>query len=308
MKTSEHKGTGLNPLPANPGGREDISHARVFGVLGAAEIPGYSFDVAEPMIIKDQKSLDFCTGFADSSVNEDQEHEEMDPLWQFAAIKRIMKDPKPWGADLRSAGMALVTYGSLPQRMAPYKIDEKDRDFLADWKNYPISTWNYALRHKKQTMFFVDGPHDLYGNIIMTLWQNRVEKRSVLLGVKWRYTWNTAPGGIIPDSGWENDKGEGHCVKGFGQALINGKLYLKVQNSWGTDVGDRGVFYFPREVVNSEFGPFGQITFKDMDPEDAHYMNERNITVSDSRLKKFWKALVFAFNQLFNRVKFENGK
>jgi len=299
----EDKGHGLLPLPPNPGKRKDISHAVVFGVLGANELPTGDFDVATPLKIKDQKDLDFCTAFASTEITEDQELEEMDPLFQFAAIKKVMGEFTSYGADLRSAGLALVNFGSLPQRLAPYRIGEKTRDFLANWKNYPADLWVRAQPFKKKTMFFVGGPHDLYGNIIMTLWQNRQEKRSVLLGVLWRKSWTYAPGGVIPETGWENEPGEGHCIKGFGQAIKDGKETLKIQNSWGEDVGDRGIFYFPRSVVNSQFGPFGQITFKDMDPEDAHYYNENNISLNDNWIVQLLKIFANILSELFIKLK-----
>lgn len=266
------KGNGLIPLPPNPGKREDLSHAVVYGVLGASQLPTTSFRVSTPLVIKDQRNLDFCTGFASTEITEDQEKIEMDPLFQFAAIKKQQGEFKSYGADLRSAGMALVRSGSLPQANAPYKIGEQARDFLANWANYPQALWDLAKTYQKLTMFFVDGPYSLFENIIMTLFQNKEEHRSVLLGVTWRKSWVNAPGGVIPE--WTPlkaaDVDGGHCIKGFGLEIINGKRYLVIQNSWGSGYGDGGIFYFPASVVNNDFGPWGQITFKDMDPNDAH--------------------------------------
>lgn len=301
------RGKGLNVLPQNPGARRDISHAVVFGILKADQLPSLDFDVAKPLVIKDQKNLDFCTGFCSTELTEDQEGQEMDPLFQFAAIKKQMGEYTSYGADLRSAGMALVNSGSLPQRFAPYAIDDHPRNFLANWANYPAALWTRAKLFKKQTMFFVDGPHSLFDNIRMTLWQNRPEKRSVMLGVLWRNSWTDAPGGVIPE--WTlaepSDIDGGHCIKGFGQKTIKGKLYLKIQNSWGNDVGDGGIYYFPASVINKDFGPFGQITFKDMDPEDAHYYNENNISIDDNwllQLAKVIAATIMAVIENFKRT------
>lgn len=293
----KRKGTGLQPLPKNPGKRKDISHARVYGVLGASELPTEDFDVATPLRIKDQGYLDFCGGFASSEVTEDQEGKEMDALFQFAAIKKQKGEYKSWGTDLRTAGMALVTFGSLPQTLAPFTIDDGDRDFLANWANYPDALWKAALPQKKKTMFFVDGPHDLFDNIRMTLAQNRQSRCSVLLGVMWRDAWTDSPDGLIPE--WtplgKDEHAEGHCLKGFGQITKDGSLRLKIQNSWGKNVGDEGIFYFPRSVVNNEFAPFGQILFRDMDPEDAHYMNDHAITVKDNWIVALIKAFISTF-------------
>lgn len=322
MPEELHNGTGLTTLPENPGARPDISFSKVVGAVAPDALPTVDFDVAKPLRIKNQGSLDFCSGFCGSEITEDQEGEEMDPLFQFAAAKRVMGEFKTWGADLRSAGMGLVKYGSLPQRLAPYFVGEETRDFLANWANYAAELWQKALEHKKLTMLFVDGPHDLFDNIRSVMWLNRSEKRSVMLGVNWRHSWTNAPGGIIPE--WTpikaGDSAGGHCIKGFGQKsiknpdtkavgweTINGQIYLKIQNSWGEGFGDKGIYYFPRSVVNAEFGPYGQITFRDMDPEDAHKANEEpkkkedDAKVSDNWIVALAKALYDAFIKFFNR-------
>lgn len=320
MHDEKIHGTGLLPLPENPGHREDISFSKVAGVLAADDLPSADFDVAVPLKIKNQGALDFCTGFASSEVTEDQEGVEMDPIFQFAAGKRVTKDYKSWGCDLRSMGMGLVTYGSLPAKLAPFQVwAVEGRDFIANWANYAAALWTEALKHKKLTMLFVDGPHDLFDNIISTMWLNKATKRSVMVGVNWRKSWTNAKGGVIPE--WAKldpaDSAGGHCFKAFGRKTIGGKVYIKAQNSWGEDFGDKGIYYFPRSVVNNEFGPYGQITFRDMDPEDAHQVNDQKGSpapvptpapepqpepspVVESWLIKLARALDTAFKKLFN--------
>lgn len=291
MNTIIEKGTGLLPLPANPGKSKDFSKTVVFGATKAKDIPTTTIG-NKPLKIKDQKKLDFCTGFATTEVSEDQEELELDPLFQFAQIKRVIGSFEGYGADLRSAGLALVTYGSLPQKFAPYTVDSHDRDFLANWENYDEKFSNIAVTYKKKSMFFVDGPNDDFDNIRATLWENRKKKVSVIAGVMWRDAWTTAPGGVVPATGWENSSGGGHCIKIFDQTTINGVLYLMVQNSWGIDAGDKGVFYFPREVVNGQFAPYGQIFFSDMPVEDAKYYNENGISIHDNWVIGLFKSMV----------------
>lgn len=283
-------------LPLSPDDR-DFKHTQVFGALEKTALPTEDFVVANPLKIKDQRNLDFCPGFSTSEVSEDQEGVELDPLWQFAQIKRVMKEYTSYGADLRSAGKALYKYGSLPQALSPFTIDSGDRDFLANWKNWSSNLDAVAFSHKKQSMFFVDGPHDDFDNIRAVLWKNRLKKQSLIAGTMWRDSWTDAPGGVIPETGWENDAGGGHAIKIFGQKNINGKLYLIIQNSWGEDVGDNGLFYFPRSVINSEFAPYGQIYFSDMTVGDAKYYIDNGITVNDNW---FW-ALIKTFFNLFQK-------
>ena len=169
---------------------------------------------------------------------------------------------------------------------------DRNRNFLANWENWPRELEAYALPHKKKTMFFVDGPHDIFDNIVMTLWMKRGQKCSVLAGINWRYSWNGAEGGVVAKTGWENDRGEGHCINFKGVKYIDGAPYLVAQNSWGTGIGDRGMFYFPREVVNSECANYGQITFEDMDKETAKYFLLHDIKLTDNRFKVFIKLFI----------------
>ena len=109
---------------------------------------------------------------------------------------------------------------------------------------------------------------DIFDKIRSTLWKNRHEKRSIVTGCTWRPGWIGAKDGIIPKD--YPDRGFGHAFKIFGQKKINGEIYLMAQLSNGKGVGDQGIFYFSREVVNREFR-YGTFMFKDMDPKEARY-------------------------------------
>lgn len=299
MPTEEKKGTGLLPLPVNPSETKDFSHSVVFGATKEDDVP---FDFSTnllPLKIKDQKQLDFCPGFATTEVSEDQEGFELDPLWQFAQIKRwvISKGGtlESYGADLRSAGMALVKYGSLPQIHAPYTVNSGERNFLANPENYKSELGNIAVTYRKKSMFFVDGPNDVFGNILAVLWKNKSKKVSIIVGVPWRKSWTYSPDGIVPAIGWADEPGEGHCLKIFDMKVINGQQYLAVQNSWGTGVGKGGIFYFPRSIINREFGPYGQIYFSDMSVDDAKYYNESGVSVYDNWLMGLCKSFYHLF-------------
>lgn len=298
------KGTGLLPLPANPGGSKDFSHTTVFGAVKSEDIPFDFTTGLKPIRIKDQQKLDFCPGYGTTEVSEDQEGMELDPLWQFAQIKRYMIKKgigtvESYGADLRSAGMALVTFGSLPQIHAPLTINSGTRNFLANPDNYPASLYNIAMTYKKKSMFFVDGPNDWFDNIRAVLYKNRGTKVSILTGVLWRPSWTYAENGIVPKTGWETEQGGGHCIKIFDQKIINNEIYLVVQNSWGEDVGDKGLFYFPRNIINELFAPYGFIYFSDMPVEDAKYYNENGVSVQDNWaeviIKSIWNFIISFF-------------
>lgn len=115
---------------------------------------------------------------------------------------------------------------------------------------------------------------DTFDKIRATLWQNRGEERSVLAGCTWRQEWTRAPGGLIPRS--YGNGGFGHAFKIFGWKKIDGETYLVAQLSNGSEIGDGGIFYFPRSVVNKEF-TYGLFTFKDMPREEAEYLHKKKL-------------------------------
>jgi hypothetical protein len=72
---------------------------------------------------------------------------------------------------------------------------------------------------------------------------------------RWFNEWTNSPGGIVTSvyqslAGW-------HAYIFIDWCVIGGREYLIAQNSGGEGVGDRGYFYFPREVVNREFAIWG---------------------------------------------------
>lgn len=286
-------GTGLQILADD---NRDLVLGAVYGVISPEKLPKSDFDICPGSPILNQRRLDFCAAFASVSISGDQEGMELDPLWQFAQAKKIRGEYKSWGCDLRSIGVSFVKVGSIEKKDAPFDQNEHERNFLANWDNYPVELDTKAHAHKKSSVWRVNGEGDTFDNIRSALFQafnarSLTEKTSLLAGTMWRYSWNKNKDGIIPVSGWEMDSGEGHAIKIRGQKTINGILYLVVQNSWGEDVGNHGIFYFPREVVNACFTPFGQFAFKDMSIEEARYLQNNGIKKGDNWLVAFAKTL-----------------
>ncbi len=264
MNTEYLNKGGLLPLPPD---ERDFSHSKVFGTLKPQELPFEDFIVAEPIRIKDQGDSDKCGAYAGCAVSEDQEEVELNPHYQFAKIKQIMGDPEGWGADLRSVCKSFTDYGSI-QNAAGYPESR-------DWKDWGPEYDFMAIPHKKKTYFSVDGPYDTFDNMRMTLWQNRNESRSILTGCLWRNEWTNANHGVIDDLNYIKT-GYGHALKIYGQETIDDELYLTAQLSNGIGIGDEGIFYLPRSIVNNEF-TYGAFTFKDMPKETAEYYIDHGI-------------------------------
>lgn len=270
----------------------DIDFGKIHTIPELDNIPD-EFIVAKPLKIKHQGGTDFCTAFAGTAVSEDQEAVELDPLWQFAQIKRIMGD-MGWGADLRSAAKSFKEYGSIEQKDAPYAVDQA-RNIIADWKRYNTNLEGKAYKHKKESyQFITPSKYDLFDTIRATLWYNRDKKQTIVTGVKWCAEWTQAQDGFIDKTGTPT---EGHAIKIFGATIKRGQQCLIVQNSYGHNSGDDGLYYFTREVINSGF-KYGALTFTDMPAEDARYYQDNNIKADDNWLKNFWQMVrgIFAKN------------
>lgn len=131
---------------------------------------------------------------------------------------------------------------------------------------------------------------DTFDIIRCTLWANRAEKRSILTGITWHNSWTYASGGIIPR--FYVDRGNfGHAFKVFGWKEIADEPYLVAQLSNGENIGDKGIFYFPRNVVNKEF-TYGAYTFSDMPPEQAKQLGWSIYTKIYNFSLKYWNEIL----------------
>lgn len=249
--------SGLLPLPKDP---RDYAYFKTFGAA-VIKLPE-EYSVGKPFI-KDQANTDFCPGESSSAVNEDEEGIEFSPEWQFSQIKKVMGEWKSYGADLRSAAKALKNAGSLPKSQAPFSVHTNDRDFLANWNNWPYALQQQAALYRKESFFMIDTlpGHDLFDSIRTALYQNAIAKRSIMTGSVWYQEWTYAPGGVLPED-FSQPVGL-HSYKIFGWTMIGGQPYLMVQNSYGEDMGDKGVYYMPRSAANKVLDQ-GLFMFRDL--------------------------------------------
>jgi C1A family cysteine protease len=193
-----------------------------------------------------------------------------------------MGDWKTWGADLRSACKSAQKYGAIEEEDEQYSLGRNTRDAIANWENWFNSLDLKAIMHRQHSYFRVDkGPHDTFDNIRVAMYKN---KASVVSGAVWQAEWTTARGGVIPKTSWQ--KLMGHALKIFGWKTINGEPYLIIQNSYGGDIGDKGLFYFPREVINRDF-TFGAFSFVDLTPEQVQYLI-KNGKIYENWWTKLW--------------------
>lgn len=241
--------------------------------------------------IKDQKQTDFCAAFAGTLLSEIQEGIELSPEYLFAKAKEIVGDHTEWGLQLRDVFKALQKKGTLPKSDAPFSVENKDRDFLANWKNWASELDEKALVHRKQSYFDVTGKYDHFDNARAAMWKFRHKKQGIEFGVQFGWSISRVVLDVIPQGGF------GHALASTGASVIeNGVPVLIVKNSYGKQAGDNGTHYITREIYNHFVEKYGHYMMVDIPPEDAKYMIERNIKIGDNWIVQLFKAFLHLFH------------
>lgn len=293
----EKKNMGGGMLPT-PDDEQDF----LLGAIGIKpELPKEPFIVSSPLEIKDQQRTDFCTAYASCAMSEAQEGIKLNPGYTFAKTKQIMGSWKNWGADLRSACKSATEHGFLNNddfssiwgdSEKPIINENKWRDFVANWENWPAMADTFSKKHKKQAYFLVDGfEKDIFDSIRAVLWTFRDEKRLVLTGAMWRDQWTYAYKGILANENRGFNFGHSYCY--IGQTFKNNEPYLIAQLSNGTSIGDGGLFYFPRSVVNKE-NVYKNFMFLDL-PQELTEEYKTEISEKSMLLQKGVAGRVFYF-------------
>lgn len=240
--------------------------------------------------LEDQRVTDFCTGFVVTSASELQEEVELSPEWQFAKTKQLSGNHKTWGADLRMACKSAVKFGSVEKKFVSFSVENKDRDFLADFKNWPAWLDDKAKIHRKKSFFSVESNFKAIQEALYL-------RKAVMTGIKWRHSWGFCKDGIIPEVYSSN--GVGHAIALIGWKVIENKTYLIAKLSNG-NIGDNGKFYLSEEIVNKEIGRYGVFCFIDI-PEDEikESVIKKSIFYRANIFKKVWLKIKSLFNGFF---------
>jgi hypothetical protein len=269
MEDQNKLGTGLLPLKPD---KRDFELIDVFGAIDLSELPE-EFITGKPKV-KNQGMTDFCTAYAITSASELQEKVELNPEYQFAKTKQIMGNPDGYGADLRSACKSAVKFGSLKESDFPKHITGDFRH----WNIWPDWIDEKAKKYRKKSYFKINGYGSSFNAIKVALWLNKSDKRVVITGALWRSEWTKAKNGRITKE----------CESsGFPHAfIIIGWIgeYLIAHLSNGEEVGDKGRFYFHKDIVNKEFGKYGRFMLIDIDPNQAK-------KVCWSWWRRFWEGI-----------------
>ena len=252
-------------LKRTPPDNRDFGLVDIFLQPDLSEIPN-EWSFWKPLEIKDQKGTQECTGHGVAAAIEAHEGVIINPSAQYAFIKDIADDPTDSGANLRDAMKSGLDYGAVEKKDCDLGVDNHNGSFLADLANYPPEIIEKAKPHKQLSYFNATrGRYNRFDNFRTWLWYFRNDKPVIVTGVGWRENWTYAEDGIIPED--QGDITGGHCVVILPeQRIINGEPYLKIQNSYNTDVGDKGCFWVNQKVVKRDF-TFGGYIYRDLEPE-----------------------------------------
>lgn len=186
--------------------------------------------------IKDQGETDFCLACVISSNAEAITSVLCEESYLFAAGKKVSGEALDiYGVSRVNLITAVIEYGVLPKEYAPYSITTHDRDFLADWNNWVLMK-NQAIKPFKSS-FRVRG----FDNAIRTM---KELNTPLVCGLYWQAHWEESP---IIDSLGEFNKLAPHEVLLVGER--DGRIVI--QNSRGTDVGDRGYWYLDKKAFRA---------------------------------------------------------
>ena len=123
---------------------------------------------------------------------------------------------------------------------------------------------------------------DYFDCIKSALWRFKDEHRAVQIGVIWENSWTYQT--YINKSNKE-DKTGGHALAVIGW---KDKDYLIIQNSIGKEIGENGIQYIHRDIINAN-KQFGALMFADM-PTDL--TREEILKKSKYYRSNLWQKII----------------
>lgn len=177
-------------------------------------LPQEDFTVCEPLEIKNQDKVDECTSCALAAIAEDKLNVLVDDDYIYENSQH-----DDFGIKPSIAVQAVIEKGVRTKTGSIFHPFAKAK-----------KVWGWSLFNRCREIMFD-------------------EKLSLFCGIYWQPEWTFVTDGIVfPVETWM--KTMPHAFKVYGQKRINGILYLKVQNSQGEESGDKGIWYFPKEVAD----------------------------------------------------------
>lgn len=202
--------------------------------------------------ILDQGNSPKCTAYTAVAVRQSMTSHIYDPEWQ-------------WQEELLFMGVKDAP-GSDPTTQMDVGVKNG-----FSWVESPASvSASIVTAENAKAYFWVTrtGGMDWFDSIRQALAQMQ---RPFTVGVTWYNDW-ILPGGITPNTAFTILGGHSTKIAGFSKkGVYSGVVFpeaegrLVIQGSWGKGVGDQGLFYFSRAMVNKYFGQYGIAYWSDSD-------------------------------------------
>lgn len=219
---------------------------------------------------RSQGYIGACTAFASTALfdfirrKNSTVNWQPSPLFTYYATRLAAKlENQDSGATVKEALKSTVRDGVCMERLWPYeqaKYTERP----------PEEAWLDAEKHQAVEYLWIS---DFDKNI----WLNCLNDGYPFMFGIYLYSSFFDPilslmGGIIPEPDRDNEKRiGGHCMLAVGYIKnYNGQEYVIVQNSWGTDWGDKGYCYIPMSyMVSNDTFDFWTIKLTEKCEEDT---------------------------------------
>jgi hypothetical protein len=233
------------------------SHEKHFGATILTGLPemGLNRSRQEPI---DQQDTEFCTAFGEAVSQGYEQGVPMSGEWQTAKESEFVGYPILAGADPVPSMMATSINGSLPRAFAPYSLQGRTPEYIANWQNWSVALDKLARDYMPGVPFYVDGPYDVFDNVRNALWKSyKANEKGVVKAFGfWYDSWNKqamtpAAKGVVELP--TDEPISRHRYNFIDWTTSNGKLYLVAALTQGTTYGDKGFLYMDRGTVNKVF-------------------------------------------------------
>lgn len=224
--------SGLKPLKPDT---RNYSFPRTFGATTPLLLPD-AYNCDSGLTNPNQNADGYpegCTGYTQSELCVDEDAVVYKPSYTYKQTLLIEGSAPSSACNIQDSLKSTIVYGV---------------------QGLNENTDIEAATHRRGQYFQLEETNNLdwFDSVRSTLWLNRFEKRSVSCGTPWFKEWLIPHNGIVGDFAWNGDSNSvpWHNYKICGWKTVVGVPYLIVKPWIGSQWGDNGFCYFPREVFN----------------------------------------------------------
>jgi len=242
-----------------------------------------------------------CTGYGTAANGWYIHGTLMNPDWAAAKIgQKQGRSVDGYGGDPNATMKHQRDDGFLPQAVNNYTLENNHTQQDTAWKSWDALLNDNARIYDNVTGYtkITNRQSDYFDAVVCALWRNYDPNTKRGAGVDafmpWYGNWSSP---IVS---------HGSNLVGYHRALFIDfertykDSYLILQNSYGSDWGDKGFQYFPRDVINWTFAQHGTSlkTLATLTPEQ---LAEAKKETTLGRLYRVYIDLMWSFSEAFGR-------